>query len=708
MRILHLVARSHRRGAEEVAIEIAEELDALGHENEVLALGLALDGGREPDLPPLLPRISMGPDVFALCSWRVRQRLARSPVDVVLAHGGWPAQVGAAALRHDPTVLIWQRILGFPPEMWHPARKRVWRAVARRVDVAVALTPDLEAELRRLGFGGPVWVIPNFRQPERFARIDRTVAADRLRREVGVDGDVPLIGFVGHLVEQKRPERAVEVLAQLHARGRPAHLVMAGDGPLRKRVQSEVRAAGLGAHVTMLGHRRDVELVYGGVQLLLLTSDAEGIPGVAIEAQMTGCPVVTFPCGSVHEVVEDGATGVVLPRVDVGLMADAAAGVLADDDLRLRLGQEARRRTPDFAASRTASMYAAAMEELVGDAAHRAPAAAASGNGSTHRTASSPSLAGEGRADPRTPNLFVIGAPKAGSTFLHAALGRSPQVFMSGVKEPGFFTSDRDYRRGLEYYLNAYFSGAPGHPYRGESTPWYLYSERALERIARLPDREDTKLLVLVRRPAARALSMYRDQVRIQREQRSFGEAIDAELEGLRRGDLVPDIRRRYVWCGRYSEHIRRWQAAFGEASVHVVPFEELALEPATVWRELSSFLGCDLGPSRFEEVGEGERNPAGALRWPRLDRLIRSLEGRDSRVIEAAKQALPPGLHRRVLQRVVRYNRRSGGSIAVEPDPQVLERLDVWYEDERAELEALLGRRLESWSATGPFPIPS
>jgi glycosyltransferase involved in cell wall biosynthesis len=725
VRILHLVARSHRRGAELVALELADELRALGHHNEVLALGLALDGGRDPDLPPLLSRVSVGPDVLALSCWRVHQHLARAPVDVVLAHGGLAAQVAAAALPRDGTLLVWQRILGFPPEMWHPARRRVWRSVARRVDVAVALTSDLEGELRRLGFTGPVWVIPNFRQPERFADVDRALAAERLRREIGVDDAVPLLGFVGHLVDQKRPERAIEVLAAVLGQGERAHLVIAGDGPLRPRVEQEVRSRGLTEHVTMLGHRRDVELVYGGVELLLLTSDAEGIPGVAIEAQMTGCPVITFPCGSVHEVVEDGTTGVVLPRVDVPAMADSVVTLLADDDRRRRLGAAARERTPDFAASRTAGMYAARLLELLDHPAE--PVDSSNGSRVSRPDADSLVAGGEpvrdqvpppgiaaragpkgGALDPRMPNLFVLGAPKAGTTFVHHALSRAPDVFMSSVKEPGYFTSSRDQRRGLEYYLNAYFSGAEGHSYRGESTPWYLYSEPALERIAALPSRSELKLLVLIRRPSARALSMYRDQVRIQREHRSFGEAVDAELELLCAGELGPDVRQRYVWCGRYSEHIRRWQEAFGENSLHVLLFEEMALEPAKVWAELASFLGCDLGPSRFEEVEQAERNPAGSLRWPRLDRLIRSLEGRDNRIIETAKQMLPPGLHRRVLQRVVRYNRRPGGSSLDERDPQVLERLDAHFQGEREALEALLGRSLDCWSAPGPFRIPS
>ena len=60
LRILHLVTRSQRRGAELVAVELARGLDSLGHTNQVLALGLGFDGGEDVDLPPLTRRSDEG------------------------------------------------------------------------------------------------------------------------------------------------------------------------------------------------------------------------------------------------------------------------------------------------------------------------------------------------------------------------------------------------------------------------------------------------------------------------------------------------------------------------------------------------------------------------------------------------------------------------------------------------------------------------
>jgi glycosyltransferase involved in cell wall biosynthesis len=348
------------------ALELASGLDSLGHENRVVAIGLGFDGRPDPDLPALTMRTQLGPRTVSTSAWRLHQLLAQEPFDVVLAHGGSAAQAAVLARGLAGPPLVWQRILGFSSSIWGPVRRRWWRVMLRRIDVVVAMTRALEHEVRQLGFTGPVWEIGayNTRAPERFVSVDRTEARARLCREIGVDEDVPLLGFVGHLVEQKRPERALEVLRRVIEHSDRVHLVVAGDGPLRTRVRREVRERGLGDHVSLLGHRSDVEQVYAGVDVLLLTSDDEGIPGVAVEAQMAGCPVVTFPLGGVDTVVENGRTGFVLARPDTALMADQAARLLQSPDLRHRFGSEARLTAERFSTSQAAETYGTRLSEL--------------------------------------------------------------------------------------------------------------------------------------------------------------------------------------------------------------------------------------------------------------------------------------------------------------------------------------------------------
>jgi glycosyltransferase involved in cell wall biosynthesis len=361
VRILHVVGRSQRRGAETFALELAAALDALTHDDSVVALTPAPHGGSDPDLPVLTNKIRLAPVAAAEATWELHQLLERDPVDVVIAHGGAAARAAAIGRRRGGPLLVWKRI---SPGAWRPVQRWWWRTIARRTDAVVALTPRLEDEMRGLGFDGPVWLIRNARSPERFVSIDRKKEAICLRRQIGVDDDVPLVGFVGNLVREKRPERTLDVLARVHATGRRAHLVVAGQGPLRAPFEKEVRQRGLDGHVSLVGHRADVERLYGGLDLLLLTSDVEGIPGVTIEAQMAGCPVVTFPTGGVRDVVVDGVTGVVLDRPDTALMAEHVAVLLQDPGYRHRLGSEGRRRADALSTTRVADDYSARLIDL--------------------------------------------------------------------------------------------------------------------------------------------------------------------------------------------------------------------------------------------------------------------------------------------------------------------------------------------------------
>jgi glycosyltransferase involved in cell wall biosynthesis len=368
MRILHAVCHSHRRGSEVVASELAGELDRRGHRNRLVAMGPAPDGTRDPELPPLGRSSREGPTELVALTWRMRRLLSEDPVDVVLAHGSWPAAVAALAVPRNDPLLVWQRISIFPDKVWDPFRRRWWGIVARRCHAIVVLTDDQEVELRRLGFSGPVWVVPNFRRPDRFLELDRDVVAADLRAEIRVPEETHLIGVVGALSPVKRFDRALQVLALLAAQGCRAHLVVAGSGRARSELEAHADRLGVAESVTFLGHRDDVERIFGGVDLALLTSDTECMPGVSIEALMAGCPMVTVPVSGAADVVEHGVTGIVLDSFEPAAMADAVAPLLADAERRAAMGHAARSRTDRFSASAAAAAYC---ERLSGALAKR-------------------------------------------------------------------------------------------------------------------------------------------------------------------------------------------------------------------------------------------------------------------------------------------------------------------------------------------------
>jgi len=116
--------------------------------------------------------------------------------------------------------------------------------------------------------------------------------------------------------------------------------------------------------VHVLGHRLDIPQILGAVDVLLLTSDTEGLPGVLIEAQMAGCAIVTVPVGGVRALVDDGETGVVTDTIDHHELAARVVALLADPLERRRIGDRARRQAVRFTSRQAAATYAARLEEL--------------------------------------------------------------------------------------------------------------------------------------------------------------------------------------------------------------------------------------------------------------------------------------------------------------------------------------------------------
>ncbi len=371
MRILHVVARSQRRGAELVAIELARQLDARGHADRVVALNPAFDGTTLDAVAVLDRHARAGPLALVRSARALRGELARGPVDVVIAHGGRAAEAAVLARRRGTPRIVWQRILGFPSAMSNPIRRSWWRWVASRVDAAVALTPDLAEELRSLGFGGAVRTIPNFRDAEPFQYADRVELRRRIRTELGLPPETPLVLFVGHLDAQKRPDRAVDVLAQVRAAGPDAHLALAGDGPQRDEVAAYASSLGVDAYVHVLGSRADVPALLGAADVFLLTSDSEGVPGVLIEALMAGSAVVTVGVGGVRTVVEHGVTALVSDTPEPSELSALVVALLRDPERRRALGRAALRVSDAYGASRAAASYEELLVEVVRAASER-------------------------------------------------------------------------------------------------------------------------------------------------------------------------------------------------------------------------------------------------------------------------------------------------------------------------------------------------
>ena len=112
----------------------------------------------------------------------------------------------------------------------------------------------------------------------------------------------------------------------------------------------------------------------------------------------------------------------------------------------------------------------------------------------------------------KKPNLFIVGAPKCGTTSLYGWLSQHPNVYMSPIKEPGFFSPDSLHRPGTLARYEALFAKAGAeHEIVGEASTNYLYSREAVPRV--LEYNPKAKFIVCVRNPVEMAPSLFAQRV---------------------------------------------------------------------------------------------------------------------------------------------------------------------------------------------------
>jgi len=160
-----------------------------------------------------------------------------------------------------------------------------------------------------------------------------------------------IVGVVGRITGQKGQHVALEAVGRLIAQGLNVRLVFVGapephsadDRAYLSTLQSSAGRLNLGDRVYWAGYQDDPNRFYAVFDVLVIPSTvSEGLPLVALEAMQWGVPVIGSAVGGIIEVVHDGVNGLLVPPGDDERLASSLARLLADPELRARLGSGAR------------------------------------------------------------------------------------------------------------------------------------------------------------------------------------------------------------------------------------------------------------------------------------------------------------------------------------------------------------------------------
>lgn len=190
----------------------------------------------------------------------------------------------------------------------------------------------------------------------------------RLRGTWGAGPDTIVVGCVANYKPYKGLELLIRVVVRLAAgpAGPDLRLVLVGEGRLRPELE-ELRAELRAEQIVILhGSEPEARNVYGGFDIAVLASEAEGLPNVVLEAAAAGLPIVATDAGGTREIIRDSTTGLLVPVGDEDAMVSALERLLRDPVERARLGEAARADVLErFATDRMVGEFATLYRELV-------------------------------------------------------------------------------------------------------------------------------------------------------------------------------------------------------------------------------------------------------------------------------------------------------------------------------------------------------
>jgi L-malate glycosyltransferase len=244
---------------------------------------------------------------------------------------------------HGTDVMLLGSDAGYGPAIRHALES---------ADAVTTVSRFLQGQVRtKLGYAGPVEVIPNF-----FAPQSPTRTRDTVRAELGLAPGEAMLLHTSNLRPVKRIDLLLQTVAQIRPRESFKLVVLAGGD--FSGFMAEAARLGIADRVVVRENVLAIEDYLHAADLGLFTSEMESFCLSILEAMTFGCPSAAFAVGGIAEVVEDGRSGALVPFGDTAALARAVERLLADPARRDALGTAARERALAlFSADRVVARY---------------------------------------------------------------------------------------------------------------------------------------------------------------------------------------------------------------------------------------------------------------------------------------------------------------------------------------------------------------
>ncbi|MFC5190310.1 glycosyltransferase [Algoriphagus aquatilis] len=300
MRIVQVVTRPQRRGAEIFAAQLSEQLIKLGHQVTLIALfkseqGLDFDG--EQIKLELDSRGKIDFKGFKLLA----QKLRELNPHVVQANASEALRmcVGAGYFYKGQYKLIYRNANQISP-MLKGRLAKIWnKFLLSQVDGIISVSDASRWD-----------VIQTFSLRKRMVTIPIGVNSEEINQKLAkADSPIssPYLIQIGSLVPEKDPLGMLEIFKELQIPN--LKMVFLGSGPLEDSLTDQIQMLGLSDQVLLIPNQANIFPYLAKASALVMTSKVEGLPGVILEAMYCKVPVIAYGVGGIPEILKNGKTG---------------------------------------------------------------------------------------------------------------------------------------------------------------------------------------------------------------------------------------------------------------------------------------------------------------------------------------------------------------------------------------------------------------
>jgi len=202
------------------------------------------------------------------------------------------------------------------------------------MDAAVGVSQkSLDEMILHYGFNRPSISIPRAIDLDHFTKYVPNIYA---RENAGILKESFILLFLANFTSQKRPDRFLTIIHALLKDIPNVHGLMVGDGPLKAEIEQQAIQLGIQGRITCVGYQRDVRPWIAMSDVLLLTSDTEGMPGVVLEAGAMKKSTVSNDVGGIKEVISDQKSGFIVTNGDINQFTHKILELHRSADLRIK------------------------------------------------------------------------------------------------------------------------------------------------------------------------------------------------------------------------------------------------------------------------------------------------------------------------------------------------------------------------------------